>query len=428
MSTRHIAPHPRAPLALLARAPSPVMDRMFMPTLSRATAPALAPTPLLYRYSRYALHAFFTALGAPRGTPVWMPSFHCGMEVRNAADAGFTPRFYHIGDDLAVDEHDLARGLRDAPGPVLLIHYFGFAQPGVERIAALCAAAGAPLVEDCAHAPLSTLRGRALGTVAPAATFSFSKTFGTVDGGSLRIDAPTLARITGRDVAMLRRNIAAAAPRAGPPIAWDAQRDDVRRRSRDEPPRGDDPERVHAALAERFAQRVGTAQRNIFQGEVRYGGGMSRLSATLLRRCDPELVMERRRANYQRLDALLHGAPGYHPLCGELPDGACPLYLPAFVHDRTAVLLRLQAARIAPFIFGMFHHPAMDAARFPATRRLRENLLCLPVHQDLGARDVERIAAVLRPLLAGQDGAAAKDALSEGASHARHDDQVGAER
>ena len=48
----------------------------------------------------------------------------------------------------------------------------------------------------------------------------------------------------------------------------------------------------------------------------------------------------------------------------------------------------------------MFHHPALDAHRFPDSRRLRENVLCLPVHQGLCARDAERLAAVLRPLLA----------------------------
>ncbi len=395
MSTRPIAPHPRAPLALLARAPVPAMDR------------ALRDTPLLYRYSRDALHAYFAALGAPRGTPVWMPPFHCGMEVRTAADAGFAPRFYRAGDGITVDEDDLARGLRAAPGPVLVIHYFGFAQPGIERIAALCAAAGVPLVEDCAHAPLSALGGRALGTFAPAATVSFSKTFGTVDGGALRGEARALA-----------------APPRGPLVALDAHRDDLRRRRRDRPPRDRDPARAHDALATRFARRVVTAERNIFHGELHYGRGISRLSLALLRRCDPGAIVQSRRANYRQLDALLRDAPGYRPLYGALADGACPLYLPLFVRERTEVLLRLQAHGIAPFIFGMFHHPALDAARFPESRRLRDELLCLPVHQGLDEADVERIAAALRPLLADARAAPPNVASSEGAGDVRDDDRV----
>ena len=405
MSTR-IAPHPRAPLALLARAPSPPMDR------------ALRDAPLHYRYSRDALHAFFAALGAPRGTPVWMPSFHCGMEVRTAADAGFAPRFYRVGDDLAIDEDDLARGLRDAPGPVLAIHYFGFAQPGIARIAALCAAAGVPLVEDCAHAPLSALGGRALGTFAPAATFSFGKTFGTADGGALRADRLALARITGRDVAL-------APPRHGPPVALAALRDGVRRRRRDEPPRDADAVRVHDALAARWAARVRSAERTIFEGELRYGRGISRLSLALLRRCDPEDIVRRRRANYEHLDALLRDVPGYRAPYRALMDGTCPLYLPLFVRDRTEVLLRLQAQGIAPFVFGMFHHPAMDAARFPESRRLRDELLCLPVHHQLADGDVERVASALRPLLlADADSPATNIAFAERAGDIRDDGRV----
>jgi perosamine synthetase len=400
-----LAAHPRAPLALLLRPASPAIDRV------------LARTPLLYRHSRDALYASFATLEAPRGTPVWTPSFHCGIEVRAAVDAGFAPRFYRLGDDLAVDEDDLARGLREAPGPVLLIHYFGFAQPGVERIAARCAAAGVLLVEDCAHAPLSALNGRALGTLGHAATVSFSKTFGTVDGGGLRLDAAALARVTGREVVL-------AEPQRGPLIAWDAQRDDVRRRRREEPPRDRHPARAHAALGERYARRIVSAEQTIFTGELHYGRGISRLSLALLRRCDPERTVRRRRANYLLLDALLRDAPGYRPLYGALPDGACPLYLPVFVHDRAEVLLRLQAARVATFVFGMFHHPAMDVASFPETRRLREQLLCLPVHQGLGQREVERIAAVLRPLLADDRSRAAKASASEGASDARDDERV----
>lgn len=382
---RLIAPHPRAPLALLARAPSAAADAL------------LRRMPYRYRFSRDALHAIFSALGAAPGAPVWVPSFHCGLEVRNAADAGFSPRFYRVGADLAADEDDLARGLRDAPGPVLLIHYFGVAQPGVARIAALCARAGVPLIEDCAHALLGAFEGRALGTFGDAATFSFPKTFGTADGGALRADTAALARLAGRDVTI-------PAPPPRPPVAWDAQRDVARRRRRDRPVRERDPARVHAVLAERFAQRVVTAQRRIFTGEWRYGRAISRLSLALVRRCDPDRAADARRANYHRLDGLLRDAPGYRPLHAALPGGSCPLYLPVFVRDRTEVLLRLQAQRVEPFVFGMFHHPAMDAARYPESRRLRDGLLCLPVHQGLDARDVERLAAALRPLLADDRG------------------------
>jgi len=120
----------------------------------------LSFAPHLTRFSRDALYLVFSAFGAMPATPVWCPSFHCGMEVRAAAEAGFMPRFYRLREDLTIDEQHLAECLDDAAGPVLLIHYFGFAQPGTERIAALCRAKGVPLIEDCSHAFLSRSNGR----------------------------------------------------------------------------------------------------------------------------------------------------------------------------------------------------------------------------------------------------------------------------
>src|SRR5882757_5420609 len=113
MISRPIRSQPDASLRVLARPRSPAM------------ADALQLAPRLYHFSRDAIHSLFGALGYPSQTPVWMPSYHCGMEVRAAADAGFSPRFYNVKKDLNVDVDDLANGLRDEPGPVLLIHYFG---------------------------------------------------------------------------------------------------------------------------------------------------------------------------------------------------------------------------------------------------------------------------------------------------------------
>jgi dTDP-4-amino-4,6-dideoxygalactose transaminase len=352
---------------------------------------ALQLAPRLYHFSRDAIHELFGSLGYPERTPVWMPSFHCGMEVRAAADAGFSPRFYRVKKDLTVEEEDLASGLRDAPGPVLLIHYFGFPQPDTLSIASLCRQFGVPLVEDCSHAFLSRLGGCELGTFGQAATFSLYKTLGTLDGGALRTDETELCRLTGRQFSLSRQ-------RPQPTIAWDAQR--KRRR----PWHGasmfsQNGKRTHEALAVRFEERVVTARRRIFEGEWLYGRGISRLSHALIQRLDSAMVFERRRQNFLQLDSLLNGATGYHPVLSELPVETCPLYLPIFVRHRAEILVRLQAAQVETFIFGMFNHPAMDTGGFPESRSLREEILCLPVHQNLDERDLKRMASLLCPLL-----------------------------
>jgi len=353
--------------------------------ISPAMTAALALAPRRYHFSRDALHALFRAFGYPAGTPVWMPAFHCGMEVRAAADAGLTPRFYRVRADLSIDEDQLAGALRREPGPVLLIHYFGFPQPGVRRLAALCRERGVPLVEDASHGFLSDGLGRPLGTFAPAATFSLYKVLGTADGGALRVDESEIRRLTGRPF-----NLPPPGPR--PLVPWAELRQIERRRQGH---RGI----AHATLSVTFEQRAAGAQLRIFAGPWRYGRGISRLSLALLLRLDPIAIRERRRHNYLGLAARLAAVPRFRPVLASLPPGVCPLYLPVFVQDRTEILLRLQAAGVEPFLFGIFHHPDLDVARFPEARVLRGEILCLPIHQDLDAGDLDRLAALLEPLL-----------------------------
>lgn len=356
--------YPRPPLASLRRKPSTTMRD------------ELSFAPYLTRFSRDALYLVFSAFGAAPGTPVWCPSFHCGMEVRAAAEAGFTPRFYRLNEDLTIDEQHLAQCLSETAGPVLLIHYFGFAQPGTERIAALCRAKGVPLIEDCSHAFLSRCNGRSIGTAGNAATFSLYKTFGTGDGGALRFDG-TLAAIK------------------RPRVAWGAQWGSLRRRWRDRRPLA----RAEEVIRRRFDHRSATAWRRIFEDPWHAPRGISQLSLALIERFDPEQIVARRRRNYARLDAMLRDAAGYQPVAASLPEECCPLYLPVFVRNRVDAFAKLFAARVEPFIFGMFHHPAMPIEAFPESRRMRDEILCLPIHQDLNDADVDRVAKLVRAVL-----------------------------
>jgi dTDP-4-amino-4,6-dideoxygalactose transaminase len=250
-----------------------------------------------------------------------------------------------------------------------------------------------PLIEDCSHAFLSRLRGRELGTFGQAATFSLYKMLGTSDGGALRADEAELERLT-------RRRCILPAKKPPSTIAWHAYRKRIRLLSGVRPFPGWRRRRIYEALAAGFAARAARARRRIFEDKWIYGRDISRFSHALIQRLDAEMVLDRRRRNYLRLDSLLRGTPGYVPVLSELQPETCPLYLPIFVPHREEILIKLQSALVETFIFGMFNHPAMDTGRFPESRRLREEILCLPVHQNLDECDLERLASLLRPLLA----------------------------
>src|ERR1035441_7352582 len=118
-------------------------------------AEALGGLESLHPSGRSALYWAFMGLRLPKVSTVWMPSYHCGVEVQAALDAGASVRFYPISDDLTFDPAQVVAKVKERIGPILVIHYFGFRQPGIDALARLCRAEGWVLVEDCAHSLFS---------------------------------------------------------------------------------------------------------------------------------------------------------------------------------------------------------------------------------------------------------------------------------
>jgi perosamine synthetase len=98
-------------------------------------------------------------------------------------------------DDLCMSFADLERKVaRHNPAAVMLVHIGGHIAFEVEQIAALCAAEGIILIEDCAHAHGASWNGRKPGTYGDAGLWSFAptKTISTGEGGLLVSRHPAL--------------------------------------------------------------------------------------------------------------------------------------------------------------------------------------------------------------------------------------------
>jgi dTDP-4-amino-4,6-dideoxygalactose transaminase len=298
-----------------------------------------------------------------------MPAFQCGLEVRAALDAGRDVRFYRVTDDLQVDEDDLRTRLQTAPGPVYVIHYFGFPQRGLSRIAQWCREASQPLIEDCAHALFSKAGDLPLGCAAPLAVFSLGKTLGAIGGGALRADPRMFRDWTGE-------------PFVSPPALSGSIRRDL------------------AILRSGFERRLswGTASPPTpdswsADGEERpYRWPVSSMTRRLLAGADIGRVVSRRRANWLHLDRLLSERPGYEPLHRELPEGCCPLVLTIRTRARDRLRATLLNAGIHPYLFGAVPHPFMPERVVSEAAWMRDEILGLPVHQELDSSDVEFIA------------------------------------
>ena len=338
----------------------------------------------IYSGGRDAVYSACRGLRLDPGVPVWLPSFHCGVEVQAAIDAGAAVGFYRIRPDLAIDEEDLVRRLDSQLGPVLVIHYFGFPQPGIHRIASYCSGRKVSLIEDCTHALFSKHEETPLGNFAPIAVYSFRKTLPIYDGGALQVQRDRIADESSNGFECPELSPAASVwPRMVKDVGHrmaGRMLTDIYRRAR-----------YGAGSNPAVRTRVNTG---IPEKEF-YDAGMSRLSQRIASQADPSRILEARRSNWSCLAAQVK-APLVFP---SLMEGTCPLFLPIWVAERAKVIARLAGFGIETYVFGEFPHPTLPLDEYPETGRMRDNILCLPIHQQLTAADLRRVAAALEGAL-----------------------------
>jgi dTDP-4-amino-4,6-dideoxygalactose transaminase len=143
-----------------------------------------------------ALHLAMRGLGIGPGDEVIVPSLTFVATVNCVRYVGARPVFADVSGphDLTIDPADVESLVTDRTRGVVAMHYGGDACD-VDALTELCASRGIALVEDAAHAPASSHRGRALGSFGRAGCFSFyaNKNLACGEGGLLATDDPCLA-------------------------------------------------------------------------------------------------------------------------------------------------------------------------------------------------------------------------------------------
>ncbi len=119
------------------------------------------------------------------GDQVAVPAYHCPTMIYPILALGARPAFLSVGPQLEIDPKDVARALRDGARALILPHFFGFVQPQVDEIQRLCRAAGAALIEDCAHAMFARRGSRLPGSWGDYAITSTRKFIAGSEGGAL---------------------------------------------------------------------------------------------------------------------------------------------------------------------------------------------------------------------------------------------------
>jgi perosamine synthetase len=142
-----------------------------------------------------ALYASLLAAEVGPGDEVIVTPFSFIASVSVVIEAGARPIFADVdSDSLCIDPRDVRSKVSPNTRCILPVHHFGIPadMPSLQQIAA---DTDALLIEDCAHAPGSSLAGSKVGSLGDLGCFSFHahKILSTGEGGMVATSSPELA-------------------------------------------------------------------------------------------------------------------------------------------------------------------------------------------------------------------------------------------
>jgi perosamine synthetase len=386
---------------------------MFIPTFQGLTAtdfvlsasgretrrrhPFDVPHLTFYRARNAIYHLFKVLKPADAPLTVLVPDYNSGNEVLALEAAGATIRYYPVGADGEADVAEVERLCARHHADVLyVIHYLGWPQP-IRQLADLARRRGIWLVEDCALALLSDAGDQPLGTFGHFSVFCLYKTLPLPNGACLVENGEHLAdlehvqlrqaglpSVLGRTADLVVRNLRSRSDSLG------AAMESMKRAAG----------RAAGAMDVPRA-KIGDIGFNLNDVDL----AMSDISTRLLRRIDFDEVRDRRIENYRRLASAVDGL--VTPLHESLPAGACPLFFPILVPDKTETADILRSCGVDVLEFWNHGAEVVDGRRevepgsddsFSAARYLRRHVLGLPIHQDLTFRHIDYVAEQIKRL------------------------------
>ena len=336
------------------------------------------------------------------GDSVLMPAYHSLSMVPPVLACGARPVFYKVGPDAAVDLDDVAALLGPAVKAIIVTSYFGIPQH-LKTLRAFCDRHGLLMLEDCAHCFFGEHEGKPVGSWGDYAIGSSMKFFPIYEGGCLvsarHVLAAPAAATGGKGFeakAALNALENAFAygrlpllrallwlPLRIKELAWGV----ARKRQRG-------PGAAAPALAP-------SSSDSSVEFDPRWIDKRSSwFSRAVMRHADQARIVDRRRANYQRLQQALAGLPGCRPLHASLPDGACPWLFPLLLDEPEAPFARLHLAEVPMTRFAHTLWPGVDASVCANSVALSQRVIAFPCHQELREAEltwmIATITAVLR--------------------------------
>ncbi len=311
-----------------------------------------------------ALHLSLLAAGVGPGDEVIVPALTFVATANAALYCGARPVFADVvgPECLLMDPDDVDRKVTAATRAIVPMHYAGY-PCDMDALGEIARRRRLRIVEDAAHAPGSTWRGRPIGSVGDASCFSFfgNKNLVTGEGGMVTTDDDEIARFV-----RSRRSHGMTA------LSYDKHRG-------------------HAS-----GYDVVGVGHNYRLTEIQAALGLAQLGKL-------DRNNAARRACVRRYRERLRNVPGLTiPFEGRETESSChifPVVLPPRA-DRD----RLQRALKDQGIQTSVHYPPVHwfssfrgryDARVPRVEELAERLLTLPLHPLLSEDDVDAVCEAL---------------------------------
>ncbi|MBZ4185600.1 DegT/DnrJ/EryC1/StrS family aminotransferase [Thermomonas sp. RSS23] len=144
-----------------------------------------------------ALHLALLALDIGPGDEVIVPAQTFVADINAVMLVGATPVMADCTsfEDWNMDPADIERKITDRTRAVLIVHYAGV-PCDMDAIVSLCQRKGLKLIEDCAHAPGASYKGRSVGTFGDVGCWSFftNKNLSVGEGGMVTTRSDDLDR------------------------------------------------------------------------------------------------------------------------------------------------------------------------------------------------------------------------------------------
>jgi dTDP-4-amino-4,6-dideoxygalactose transaminase len=320
------------------------------------------------------------------------PAYNCGAEIDPFINVGAKVIYYRINNKAKIDILDIKERVSPFTKIIYVSHFFGWPQDIVE-LAEWCRTRNIFLVEDCALCLFSQGPDETIGRIGDAAIYSFVKTLPMPDGGALVLKDSVIPR--------------ELMPSKKPPM-WNTVRNSLPLLKKWFMNSNTTWQRY--GFAKRLltkswlkdpARQDDRIDREMPQGNYfdagKIGWRMSRLSRGILSQSDPRKIVETRRRNYQRLHEALCDLRGIELLFDGLPSKVCPHSFPFFVDDRTYWSRALEERGINVGGWPSYHR-GFDWKDFPEAKHLKNDLVTVPVHQDLDSRHMDHIAKCIKSI------------------------------